>query len=351
MEETPLVGKDPVGLQLPSKGRRKSPLLRLALAIVGVVAVALGAFVAVGGLGSSPLGAMVDLEGPYTAGLHARLAGRGHAVDGKDIAQGVAERLLDAPRFDQVTYKIQSGGSLDDVARVFAMDAEDLRALNPDIVPDSELAPGARVFLYKDGVALSEVEPRTEERLHAAIPITDGPGRRIRRRIRSWGIRTTVQSLDRALRVYAEAFPKGPVVIVSDMSRRMGGRLKPHHTHREGRDVDLSYIPRPEHDNGGFLLMDERTFDAERNWTFYRALIATGKVDVILMDRRLQKLLRRQAESEGLAKSELDRIFQYPRPADDEVGLIRHWDEHRDHTHIRFACDDRHNVCTAQAPR
>ncbi|MEL6179469.1 MAG: penicillin-insensitive murein endopeptidase, partial [Myxococcota bacterium] len=181
--------------------------------------------------------------------------------------------------------------------------------------------------------------------LRGGIPMPDGPGRRIRRRGRSWGRPNLVVNLDHALNIYAKAYPEGPVVIVSDMSRRHGGRLKPHHTHREGQDVDLSYIPIPKHDNGGFIKMDKLYFDVERNWTFIKAMLDTGEVTLILMDHDLQKLLFEKARSEGIPVPELRRIFQYPRPKEREVAIIRHWDKHDDHMHVRFACHPDRRRC------
>lgn len=173
----------------------------------------------------------------------------------------------------------------------------------------------------------------------------DGPGRKIRRRGKSWGRRNLVLNLDKALTAYGRAYPEGPVVIISDMSKRHGGKLPPHHTHREGHDVDLSYVPIPKHDNGGFLMMDERYFDVDRNWTFVKAMLDTNAVVTILMDHSLQELLFKKARSEGIPPKELRRIFQYPRSKEREVGLIRHWDGHRDHMHVRFKCHSDRRAC------
>jgi hypothetical protein len=85
-------------------------------------------------------------------------------------------------------------------------------------------------------------------------------------------------------------------------------------------------------------MMDKRYFDVDRNWTFVKAMLETGAVVTILMDYTLQELLFKKARSEGIAPQELRRLFQYPRPKDREVGIVRHWEGHRDHMHVRFAC-------------
>ena len=129
------------------------------------------------------------------------------------------------------------------------------------------------------------------------------------------------------------------------MSRRGGGYLKPHRKHRLGQDVDLSYVPKPEHDNGGFMKMTPRVFDLERNWTLLRAMLDSGDVELILMDRRIQKMLYTDAREKGMRQDELARIFQYPRDVEEKVGIIQHWDKHDDHMHVRFACPEDFSAC------
>ncbi len=302
---------------------------------IGVaVALLVGAGVFVTSFGafqSGALGAVIDVEGPEMDKVHARVFARSAAAAVLEQASK-ARKKSDK---DGVRYKVRSGGTLADVARVFGMPLDDLKALNPDVSADKFLPANSEVVLYKQGV-LEDKEPREEDRLYEGRPLLEGPGRKIRRRVNSWGTKTTVEAMDKALRHYGETYPDGPVVIVSDISRRHGGRLAPHHSHRSGRDVDTSYVPVPRHDNGGFLMMKEGLFDVERNWTFISALLATGDVDVALIDYSLQALLYEHAKSKGMSEAELSRIFQYPRDRKAEAGIIRHWDGHRDHMHIRF---------------
>ena len=315
--------------------------------LAGVVGSVLLGFVLASSLdvaGGGALGAIVDPSGRVVSRLHAEGMGRALAYGvverrGGGAKEGVREKARPAVAPPTgVRYQIQSGGTLDDIARIFDMPVEDVRALNPEVGPEQFMGPGAWVYVYKPGVALSKVKPGAVDALAHAVPLPDGPGRRIRRRSRSWGTETMVASLDRALTEYGKAYPEGPVVIVSDMSRREGGKLPPHHTHREGRDVDLSYVPKPDQDNGGFLMMNEWAFDVERNWTFLKAMLDTGQVEVMLMDRMLQELLYKHLKGKGMSEGELGRIFQYPRPTSAEAGIVRHWDGHRDHLHVRFAC-------------
>jgi hypothetical protein len=285
------------------------------------------------------LGAVLSASSPETAEIHARVAAGKLALSTPQGAVRVTRYVTAAPRPGVITYEVRSGGTLRDISRIYGMPLDDIEALNPRIGPETFLEPKSRVVVYEQGRALAVgVKVGSVDELYGGVPLSDGPGRRIRRRSTSWGRGHTVANLDAALRTYGSAYPEGPVVIVSDLSRRTGGRLSPHHTHRDGRDVDLSYVPRPEIDNGGFMLMSRRLFDVERNWTFVDALVGTGEVEVILMDTQLQKLLYEQAASKGVAPERLSEIFQYPRDPSSSAGVIRHWDGHRDHMHVRFSC-------------
>ena len=287
-------------------------------------------------------GSMATIAGPDSpaiARIHAEAAGRSLAFRIQEVSTALTERgnaESAQPIVEVVRYRVQTSGSLEDIARIFDLPMELARALNPGLPDDRKFGAGKVFTVYKHGVRVPEAEPKPFRQVD--VPMPDGLGRRVRSRSKSRGTARMVRDLDQALNVYGRAFPKGPVVIVSDMSLRGGGRLRPHHTHRDGRDVDLSYVPVPEHDNGGFLKMTSMVFDPERNWTMLKALVDTGGVELILMDYQIQKMYHEFAATKGVPAAELARIFQYPRDKEAEVGIIRHWDGHRDHMHVRFAC-------------
>lgn len=326
--------------------RRPRPMVLGLAAVVLVAFAALAASFMSGMFRSSELGEAVDLKGENTARIHAHVASQSLAFRmpsrAEEVAQAMNTSAAPEPEtIGEVSYRIRERGSLEDIGRMYGIPLEDMKALNPTVKSaEKDLGAGARVVVYRQGHTYSDEKrlDRGKPHLRGGIPMPDGPGRRVRRRGRSWGRPNMVVNLDHALRAYGEAYPEGPVVIVSDMSRRKGGRLKPHHTHREGQDVDLSYIPIPKHDNGGFIKMSKDYFDVDRNWTFIKAMLDTGEVTLILMDHDLQKLLFEKARAEGVPVPELRRIFQYPRPKEREVAIIRHWDKHDDHMHVRFAC-------------
>lgn len=317
-----------------------APRARLA-AVAGLVVLAAliaTAIVASSAMRTGSLGEAVDPSNPPLERIHAQVAGKALAAQIPPAAQRVASSSSSHRTIHRVQHTVHTGGTLETVGNVYGIPLADLKKLNPSLDPSRELRPGTKVTVYRKGWRYSDEDTidRRKEHLRRPVPLWDGPGRRIRRRSRSWGTRPTVLALDRALTAYGEAYPDGPVIIVSDMSRRKGGRLPPHHGHREGRDADLSYVPIPEHDNGGFIKMSKRYFDVDRNWLFYRELLATGHVQTVLMDTKLQKLLYERAKRAGMGKAWLRRVFQYPRDPTSKAGIIRHWDNHDDHVHIRF---------------
>lgn len=316
-----------------------------ALAVLAVLAVLTLAALK---MSSGSMGQIAGPDSPAIARMHAQAAARSVAAHLPAVSRRVAgeARIGDPIKLEPIVYTVHTGGSLDDVARVFGMPRALLERLNPQVSPTTFLGPGRQVKVYERGLArLGDEEQDPLAYPEVRVPMMDGPGRRVRRRSVSWGTSLTVHHLDKALKAYGAAYPEGPVIIVSDMSRRGGGRLKPHNTHREGRDVDLSYVPVPKHDNGGFLKMKPGIFDVERNWVFLDALLSSGEVKLILMDWRVQKMLVEYAREQGVDAQRLRTLFQYPRERDEEVGVVRHWDGHRDHMHVRFACPEGMERC------
>lgn len=159
-----------------------------------------------------------------------------------------------------------------------------------------------------------------------------GPGFFIRDPRRSWGTELTVRRLKETAAAYAKRFPEAPPIRYCDLSRRWGGRFRPHVSHRTGRDVDIDLIlKRP---RKTWVKASGSMIHAERMWFFVSSLVASGDVQYIFLDRRLQRALYRHARAKGHSKEELGRVLQYPRRG--AYGIVRHWRGHRDHIHVRF---------------
>lgn len=147
----------------------------------------------------------------------------------------------------------------------------------------------------------------------------------------AWGTRETIDALTRAIAKVHEKYPDSPHMQIGHISARHGGPLSPHVSHQAGRDVDVSYyLTTP---SRYFVRATADNLDRERTWTFVRALISETDVDLILIDRGIQKMLRDYALSIGESQAWLDSIFD-GRPG--VRPIILHAKGHANHIHIRF---------------
>lgn len=144
----------------------------------------------------------------------------------------------------------------------------------------------------------------------------------------AWATPEAIQFVSAAIREVRRRHPDAPPLRVNQFSAREGGYLRPHKSHQNGRDVDLAfYYPGPDPIR---VREREKHIDVPLNWELVKALVTLTDVQVILMDRRVQKVLYDHALRTGEDKAWLDSIFRAPRP------LVQHARRHRDHLHVRF---------------
>ena len=144
----------------------------------------------------------------------------------------------------------------------------------------------------------------------------------------AWTTQETVDYLTRAIRDVRTQFPRAPPVRVNQISAREGGHLRPHKSHQNGRDVDMGfYYPTvdPVRERAR-----EKYIDLELNWAFIKALATHTDVQMILVDKRIQKVIRDYALNHGEDPTWVASLFDGGNP------LIRHARGHRDHFHVRF---------------
>ncbi len=135
----------------------------------------------------------------------------------------------------------------------------------------------------------------------------------------------------------------GPLCVGS-MSRHHGGPFAPHASHRSGRDVDiflplLPWVP---------FTWDPSPFEVDwaATWALLQALDATGAVEMIFLDIRVQSFLYEAGRQLGAPPDELGRLIQFPRPVQDDGGaLVRHGKDHTRHLHVRFRCAPDEDRC------
>lgn len=223
-----------------------------------------------------------------------------------------------------------------------------LTRLNPELDPATRVAAGTRVKVYEfdpDEPPQSIGSPN-RGKLKNGMPLPEGEAWRLRPvRRRAYGTHTTVNSLVQAFQAYGQQFPDSPKIRVGELAKRTGGRVSPHASHRSGRDVDIGYVFRGD-DNGEdrWRFMNERNFDAEKNWALIQEILKSGQVQTIYVSKKLQKLLHREA-ARTLPAAELAAIFEYPRTEQSPHATIQHWKGHHNHMHVRFQCEPGNRRC------
>jgi hypothetical protein len=140
----------------------------------------------------------------------------------------------------------------------------------------------------------------------------------------SWGTQEMVDSIITVARAIREQFPEAPLLRVNHLSKKEGGHLRPHRSHQAGRDVDLGFFYQG---NGG----RKAPIDVAKNWFMLKALVTLTDVQMVLADRRVQKVLYQYALSQGEDKTWLDRLFHAGK-----ASMVLHAPRHRDHFHVRF---------------
>jgi hypothetical protein len=182
-------------------------------------------------------------------------------------------------------------------------------------------------------IASSSTSGREGPRL---VRLQDGEGWRVLTPWRAWGTPLLVQRLAGALTDVHHRFPRAPVIWVHDISKRRGGSLRLHRSHRDGRDADIRL---PQRVRAGYVDATPRTLDVERTWHLIVSLIATCDVEFIVLDHRLQGTIYRHARRRGVSRQALALILQFPRRISfrhPKNSVVRHYPRHRNHMHVRF---------------
>lgn len=144
-----------------------------------------------------------------------------------------------------------------------------------------------------------------------------------------------VGSLLDAIDTVREKYPNTVDLFIGDFSAPEGGRLKGHKSHQNGRDVDLGMYALGNQPLDRFIPMHPGNLDVPKTWSLIEALIRTGRVQYLFVDRRIQRMLFEYALSRGFDEDLLNRLFNDVGPGSSEAA-IRHEPLHDDHIHVRF---------------
>ena len=157
----------------------------------------------------------------------------------------------------------------------------------------------------------------------------------------SYGSSHTLHNLQLAIANFRQASGYSGEVVIGAISKKGGGRLKPHSSHQSGRDVDIRL---PLKNKGGNAdNMDDVDWDA--TWALIQALVATGEIQYIFLTTDRQKRLHKAAKRAGASKDMLERMIQYPNKKGTNNGVVRHEPGHTAHIHVRFTCAANETRC------
>ncbi|MFK7989991.1 MAG: penicillin-insensitive murein endopeptidase [Sandaracinaceae bacterium] len=156
-----------------------------------------------------------------------------------------------------------------------------------------------------------------------------------------YGTEELVHALVHAAGVVADAHP-GSDLLIEDLSRPSGGRIRGHRSHRSGRDADVAYYA--ERGEGGPLnpsrslwftrslrvRAGRATFDAVRTVLLLETLLADRSIEVshLFMAPHLQRAVLDAASAAH--RAQFRDVLRTPRG--------RRMDPHADHFHIRIRC-------------
>jgi len=172
-----------------------------------------------------------------------------------------------------------------------------------------------------------------------------------------WGTDEIVAGLERAGRRVSAQFP-GAQLTVGDISRRNGGRFRPHRSHRNGRDVDVAfymlendepaYAPRFVRIRGNGKAQGERElfFDDARNWAFVADMLRNEEslVQQIFISRPLRQRLLAEAARQNATADLIEKAAAI-------MNQPRRGGRHDDHFHIRVYCSPQDRpVCVDMGP-
>lgn len=227
------------------------------------------------------------------------------------------------------------------LAERWGLKEKGLRALNPDF--DGERAEAGERFVVwrqRPGAVSRSIGAPNRGRLENGVPFVEGKYWELRAyRPRSYATRNVVENLATALEVWGTAYPEAKPIKLGEFSKRGGGRLTPHSSHRTGRDVDVGYVVHNPTDGPRFRRATKESLDAEATWGFVHALVSTGSVESIFMTAYVQRMLLPYAKQE-LPPEELGRWFSVAADgyAARNRAIVKHWRGHDDHMHVRFMC-------------
>jgi hypothetical protein len=256
---------------------------------------------------------------------------------------------------ERVEHVVKAGETASEIATKYELSTTELVAFQKGKLKDANrLREGATLEVWIDGGLVEDFQPppppkaktktktsvggkKRGPRPSVEVQLSAEAGIHLKRPHLAFGTKKTIGLLEQVARKYRARTGGGPKVVVGDISRRGGGGLGGHLSHRTGHDVDVGYVLRgADASRTHFSGVNADNLDVARTWALVKAFLDTGEVVYIFMDYAWQKTLYEYARDHGVSERELDELFQYPRGRGRSHGIVRHWKSHRHHFHVRF---------------
>ncbi len=247
-------------------------------------------------------------------------------------------------------YVVKKGDTLGKIARKLKVPLKSLKRWNRyKLRRRRYIRRGDRLVYLKRGRAdSSSIGAPFAGRLMNGVQLPPGPGYTVREPVNSWGTQETIENILKAIACFRKLHPNAPKVVVADISRRYGGRLKRHKSHQSGRDVDIGIFGTVNNSETNLVDHRPREVNIPLTWDLINCFIKTGKVKLIFLDYWIQKRIYnylKQHPEKMPPNMTFKDLIEYPRGKHSHVGLIRYEPGHRSHFHVRFVCPKHDGAC------
>lgn len=163
-----------------------------------------------------------------------------------------------------------------------------------------------------------------------------------------WGSQGLVEIIQWAAADILHRFPQGERLQVGDLSKELGGVIERHGSHQNGLDVDFVYFRNNHREQDlnskrgfeeEFVINGKlsKNFDLLRNWTFFKLLVSTGRINRMFVDPTIKE-----------AFCDYARKYESTRQAAETLRRLRPYEKHADHVHVRLSCPNSSPECVQQ---
>lgn len=252
---------------------------------------------------------------------------------------------------DAVWWSAPRNESLGRLSDRWGMPKKTLLRLNPGLAGEGRVEQGQRVLVYRHtpGTLSQSVGAPNRGRIENAAAFPSGEGWVMRSwRPRSYATRQVVTELALSLTEWHERYPDAHPVKLGELSKRGGGRVRPHKSHRSGRDVDVGYVMLQPDEGHRFVAVTDDNMDAEATWGLIQRLLAGGHVETIFVANSVQaQLVPLAAATMSDAEQQATFSVLAEGARAKKKATLKAVRGHDDHMHIRFRCSDADDECTA----